>query len=64
MSDKLDQMLKDWNDPYEARTVSEAEDLVKELQIELGGKERLIDMLQDDLEYFKDAHAERSRRGF
>jgi hypothetical protein len=64
MSDKLDQMLKEWNDPYGARTVPDAEDLVSELQIELGGKNELINMLNSELEYFKAAHADRQKRGF
>ena len=52
MNDKLDQMLKEWDDPCGARTMSEAEDLINELQITLAGKEELIRTLQDDIAYF------------
>ena len=62
--ERLVELLADWNDPLGARTMSDAEDLILELQIEIGGKEGLINTLQDDLKYFKDAHAERARRGF
>ena len=58
MSKKLEQMLKDWNDPWGAQTLSDAADLIDELQIELGGKDGLIKTLREDLEYYKAAQAE------
>ena len=61
MNEKLEQMLKDWNDPCGAQTLSDATDLINELQIELGGKDGLIKALREDLEYYKAAHAERQK---
>jgi len=53
MNEKLSEMLMEWNDPLGARTMSEAEDLIHELQVEIGGKSGLIKALKDDLEYYK-----------
>ena len=53
MNDKLKEMLIDWNDPLGYRTVQDAEDLIYELQIEIGGKDELIKTLKDDLKYYK-----------
>jgi len=49
MNEKLKNMLKEWNDILGDRTMSEAEDLINELQIEISGKESLIEALKDDL---------------
>ena len=54
MNDKLKEMLIDWNDPLGYRTVPDAEDLICELQIEIGGKDELIKTLKDELKYYKD----------
>jgi len=53
VNDKLNQMLKEWNDPYGARTVPEAEDLITELEVTLAGKEGVIQALKEDIEYYK-----------
>jgi hypothetical protein len=52
--DKLEELLKDWNDPLGARTMSDAEDLIDALQIELAGKESVIKSLRDDIQYYKE----------
>ena len=53
VDDKLKQMITDWDDPYGARAVPEAEDLISELRIALAGKEGVIEALNDDLQYYK-----------
>ena len=53
MRDKLKQMLDEWNDPHGARALCDAEVLISALQIELSGKEGVIESLKDDLQYYK-----------
>jgi len=49
MNEKLKNMLKEWNDILDAQTMSEAEELINELQVEISEKESLIESLKDDL---------------
>ena len=42
---KLEELLKEWTDG--ANTMSDAEDLIHELQVELSGKESVIEVLQE-----------------
>lgn len=52
---KLTQLLAEWNDPLGARTMSDAEDLIHELQVELAGKESVVKTAQDDKRFYRDA---------
>ena len=49
----LTELLKEWNDPLGANTMSDAEDLIHSLQIELAGKISVIEMLEADKLYMK-----------
>lgn len=49
----LDEMLAEWNDPLGDRSVSEAENLINALQIELAGKEEVIKELSKDIQYYR-----------
>ena len=40
----MDELLRDWNDPYGARTVSDAEDLIDALQAK-------VEELEDEIRY-------------
>ena len=50
---KLEELLKEWDDPQGAQTFSEAEELISKLRIELAGKEEVIKVLQEDISYYK-----------
>ena len=45
---KLEQMLKTYDDPLDVTEYSDAEDLIHELRVELAGKEAVIKMMEDD----------------
>ena len=49
----LEQMLKQWNDPHEIHDIQDAEEIIHALQVELAGKNSLIDMLHDDMSYYR-----------
>ena len=49
----LQEMLARWNDQPSARTISDAEKLIVELQITLGGKDEVIKVLRGDIEYLR-----------
>ena len=51
--DTLKQLLEDWNDPLGARTMSDAEDLIHALQIELAAKEEVIKVLHNDIRWYR-----------
>ena len=53
MSEKLEELLADWSDPLGARTMSDAEDLIDALRVELAGKEEVIKVLEADIQYYK-----------
>jgi len=61
-SQTLDDLLAEWNDPYGARTVSDAEDLISAFQIELAGKEELIKVLHDDVAFYKRYQTEKYKK--
>jgi len=61
-SQSLDELLAEWNDPLGSRTVSDAEDLISALQIELAGKEEIIKVLQGDVAFYKRYQTEKYRK--
>lgn len=52
-SQSIDELLAEWNDPLGDRNVSEAEDLIHMLQVELAGKEEVIKTLSKDIVFYK-----------
>ena len=62
---ELKQLLKDWGDPLCARTMSDAEELIDALQIELAGKEAVIEELKKDVAFYKRYQTEKyqNKRG-
>jgi len=52
-SQTLDELLAEWDDPYGARTVNDAEDLIDRLRIELAGKEEVMKALEKDIQYYR-----------
>lgn len=53
MNDELKEMLTEWSDPLGSRTMTDAEDLIHALQVEIGGMSGLIRALEDDLRHYK-----------
>ena len=49
----LDRLIKEWSDPLGANTMSDAEDLIHMLMVELAGKESIIESLEADIQYYK-----------
>jgi len=49
----LDERLGEWNANKEGRTIKQAASLIAALQGELAGKEAVIDVLQEHVEYYK-----------
>lgn len=49
----LDRLLEEWRDPLGANTMSDAEDLIHMLMVELAGKESIIESLEADIQYYK-----------
>ena len=53
MNNTLKEMLSDWHDPLGAHTMSDAEDLIHALEVELSGKEAVIAALHEDIKYYR-----------
>ena len=53
MNDDLKDMLAEWGDPLGSRTMSDAEDLIHALQVEIGGLNGHLKALEHDLRYYK-----------
>jgi len=57
--DTLKQLLEDWNEKpsnpllRDHRTMSDAEDLVNALQLELAAKEEVIKVLHNDIRWYR-----------
>ena len=49
----LDELLKEWNDPLGARTMSDAEDIIHMALVEIAGKEEIIKALHEDIKYYR-----------
>jgi len=45
--ERLEELLKDWNDTLAVHDVQDAEEIIHLLQIELAGKEAVIRCLQE-----------------
>ena len=51
----LEQVLREWDDPYEAHELQDAEEIIHALRVELAGKEAVIKSLHEDIrDYRKD----------
>lgn len=51
----LEQALRQWDDPYEAHELQDAEEIIHALRVELAGKEAVIKALHEDIrEYRRD----------
>ena len=53
MKDLTERLLDDWSDPTGSRTMSDAEDLIHMLLVEIAGKEEVIKALETDIQYYK-----------
>ena len=58
----IDEMLKDWHDPYTVKTFSDAEGLIEELQAEVEGLREFVKIdymsMKDHVEKMKALQAE------
>ena len=53
MKDLTERLLDEWSDPLGSRTMSDAEDLIHMLLVEIAGKEEIIKALETDIQYYK-----------
>ena len=53
MKELTERLLDEWSDPLGARTMSDAEDLIHMLLVEIAGKEEVIKALETDIQYYK-----------
>ena len=53
MRDLTERLLDEWSDPLGSRTMSDAEDLIHMLLVEIAGKEEVIKALETDIQYYK-----------
>ena len=56
MNDKLKTMLVDWNDPLGARTMSDAEELVHEMEAEMAAQGIVVNVLTRELQYYREEY--------
>ena len=49
----LEQVLRQWDDPYAAHELQEAEEIIHALRVEIAGKESVIKALHEDLNYYR-----------
>ena len=49
----LEQALRQWDDPYAAHELQEAEEIIHALRVEVAGKESVIKALHADLSYYR-----------
>ena len=49
----LEQALREWDNPYAAHELPEAEDIIHALRVEIAGKESVIKALREDLSYYR-----------
>ena len=53
MRELTERLLDEWSDPLGSRTMSDAEDLIHMLLVEIAGKEEVIKALEKDIQYYK-----------
>ena len=58
MNNTLDKLLNEWNDPLGSRTMSDAEDLIHMLLVDLAGKDAVIEELTKDVQFYKKRYAQ------
>ncbi len=49
----LDELIAGWDDALGARTMSEAEELIDMLRVEVAGKDEVIKALHKDIKYYR-----------
>ena len=53
MGQTLERLLTEWRDHLDAHTLPEAENLIHMLMLEIAGKEEVIQVLEEDIQYYK-----------